>query len=186
MKRSHISSSHISNGHISNSIAAALATALAAGSAPAQQSDRWITERAALNSSGHVEAVAVVAAVNGDALRVYQDARGTLHLSLRLRNGLERLSTSLCPTVQVDDDAPITQIPGQLCATDPRGARLTLGEIEDGTIKSPLLLRLMNGTTITARFKLNAWGYRSSVFTLTGSKQALFNVIGPDVITDGI
>jgi hypothetical protein len=164
--------------------AAMVATALPTFS---QQSGRWTTERAALNSAGDAKPVAVVHSTTGDSLRVFKDAKGVVHLSLRLRRGLERLAQDACPTFQVDRDPP-SAISAQdvRCTTDTGGARVAIGQVDGGSIDSSMLQRLMNGTAIVARFRLKTLGYRKASFTLSGSKQALFNMIGPGVTIEGV
>lgn len=146
--------------------------------------ERWGTEQAAGDGADPARPVAVVGSASRDTLRVYRDKAGDAQLGLRLRAGMERLWQDACPTVQVDSDpprAPLLAAGG--CTVQARGARIALGSLRGGGPGAVLLRRLMHGTEVTLRFRLQGLGYREARFTLLGSRQALAAAIGAGAIT---
>ena len=140
---------------------------------------RWNVERAAEDGSGAQRPIAVVASAEGDALRVHRAASGAVALSLRLRDGFERLDAAGCPTLRIDD-TPATGRASRSCEVADRVVTVELGRIDDGGVRSAVLAGLIQGTRLTWRVRLRELGYREIAFTLKGSKQAVMQVIGPD------
>jgi hypothetical protein len=148
--------------------------------------ERWTVEHGQIDSGGSGGAVAVIDAPSGDTLKVYRDAQARLHLSIRLRDGFEKLDVTVCPTLQIDTDQPwIHDGDKSACVTDSRGARMVLGAVESSSLKSPLVHKLMTGTTVMFRLRLTGLGYREVLFSLRGSMQALVEVMGPGVEVTG-
>ena len=141
--------------------------------------ERWTVERDRVDGGDESRPVATVSATTGDTLRVFADQSGRVSLSVRLRNGFERIDKSQCPTLLVDDHPPMApQRANGGCVTTARVVTVPLGQFVDGTIRSELLARLISGTVLVWRVRLQKLGYRELRFTLRGSKQALVEVLG--------
>ena len=82
------------------------------------------------------------------------------------------------------DDQPVrhTVFEEAPCEMEPHRARFGIGRIEDGAVDSVTLLGLMNGTTIAFRYHLEGLGYHRARFSLRRSKQALYQVLGEEVV----
>jgi hypothetical protein len=141
--------------------------------------ERWTVEQDRVDTGGESRPVAIVSAATGDTLRVFADQRNGVALSVRLRDGFERIDESQCPTLLVDDHPPMApQRANDGCTTTARVVTVPLGRIVDGNVRSPLLARLIAGTELVWRVRLQSLGYRELRFTLRGSKQALVAVLG--------
>lgn len=137
-------------------------------------------------AAGDIEAESVQAtATNSGGYRftVFRDAGGVVRASFRLRPGLDRLDTHVCPTFFVDDSPPrVARFDGETCRAQARAVSFPLGRVEESEIRSDALLNLMNGSRLFVRFRLEGVGYGETEFSLRGSKQTLNRAIGNGVI----
>lgn len=127
--------------------------------------------------------LAIVEDGSGNSLRVYRDKNGTLWAIFALKEGFDTLADHGCPTYQVDS-YPSTNIPGNdaRCLLESKRAHFTLGDIDSDQVRSAALTRLMEGSSIALRYRLQPVGYGQTTFTLRGSRQALESILGDDVV----
>lgn len=152
---------------------------LPCASAPADDATRWGVERSAEDGVGEQHPIAIVLSPDGDELRVHRSKDDRIGLSLRLRKGFERFDSGACPTVQIDaDNAVAAASESGACEVADRVATMPLGRIAEDVIRSSVLARLMEGTRLVWRVRLDGLGYREITFTLRGSMQALVDVMG--------
>lgn len=158
-------------------LAAALVALALAGPAPPLEA-AWDARDAARGDASVREAF--VANDAGQELRVYRDAEGRIHGLLALGPGLLRLGG--CPTLQVDD-APAVALGRRAapCGAEAARADFTLGRVEDGRLRSGLVLQLMQGREAVLRYPLRGAGYGEARFPLTRSLQALQQALGAGV-----
>jgi hypothetical protein len=116
---------------------------------------------------------------NGAQVDLWLDEDARLRLVFSLPRGLVALAPDLCPTFQVDD-RPSEDLSGPEHACSARGgeATLTLAQAREQQVRSATLLELMNGSSLTVRYRLEHAGYGAAEFTLKRSKQALYDVLG--------
>ena len=127
--------------------------------------------------------LAVVDSPGGERLAIFRDTEQGVYGKFKLREGLETLVPTLCPTFRVDKRRPLVLSGGedQPCKSAPNEVQFFLGTVKDGRIASPVLLQLMNGNTASFRYQLEHVGYAEAAFGLQRSKQALAEIIGADV-----
>ncbi|MDZ7751211.1 MAG: hypothetical protein U5S82_06025 [Gammaproteobacteria bacterium] len=128
---------------------------------------------------------AVVGNPAGDRFEVRRQDDGTVTGLLVLREGFESFPPDHCPTLVVDMSAPIgLAARNGPCRIDGHRAGFVFGTIEDGRIGSTHLVRLMDGQQVMFRFHVDGRGYRETRFPLRGSKNALTNLLGTDVVVE--
>ena len=124
--------------------------------------------------------VAQAASGDGARLQVFRDTTDEVRLRFLLRPGFDQLTG--CPTFQVSGKPPVHQSSdGSPCANGGTWADFSLGRIRNGQLNSLTLHRIMNGEEITFRYTLKDHRYGEARFSLTGSKQAVLDVIGQRV-----
>ncbi len=117
---------------------------------------------------------------SGDALRIYRDKEGRVHLRFLLRAGFDSLAG--CPTFQVaSEPAEYQSYDGTACTTGDHWVEFILGRIEGGTLHSAALHRLLNGNNVAFRYALKDHGYGETAFDLTGSKRAVTRILGRSI-----
>ena len=153
------------------------------GAQPPVASGDWRVLAQEDQAGGLTHRLAIVDSPAGERLAVYRDLEQNVHGKLRLREGLETLAPSLCPTFRVDSRRPMVLSGGEglPCEIASNNVEFFLGKIRDGRIVSPVLLQLMNGNTAWFRYRLEHVGYVEAAFGLQRSKQALAEIIGADV-----
>ena len=116
----------------------------------------------------------------GNSLRVYRDDDSRIVALLTIHGGFTEFAPDSCPTIQIDEQAPLVVTKGEApCELQPRTARFLLGKVEERDIRSRVLLGLINGTRIRVRYRLaGALGYREFELSLRGSRQSLYAAIG--------
>jgi hypothetical protein len=73
-------------------------------------------------------------------------------------------------------------IDGTPCRAGDGWAEFIFGQVENGHVVSPVLLALMDGNTLSFRFRLMSGDYRETNISLRGSKRSMTTVIGEEVI----
>ena len=129
---------------------------------------------------------AIVDSRGGERLAIYKDHQQSVHGIFKLRQGLESLVSNQCPTFRVDKRSPLllSGVEEQSCEGSAGEVKFYLGSVQEGRIASPVLLQLMNGNTAWLRYRLEHVGYAEAAFDLQRSKQALADIIGPDVAVE--
>jgi len=140
-----------------------------------------VTSRNDLTRSGEVR----VASTRNDAgytLEIYRDSDNAVRSRFTLPDGLLAFAGGTCPTYQIDRGTPINRsVNAAPCLTNGSWSELVLGYVTDNHIASSSLLAVMNGINIVFRFKLENGDYRSTQFSLQGSKRALIEVFGENI-----
>jgi hypothetical protein len=143
---------------------------------------QWVVGSETVKEGEEPIKVAMVRNASGHALLLYQDEASMVRGLFIIRPGFDAIAESSCPTYQIDDHKPLSLILGtDSCVLEPTRAHFIVGPVADGRVRSDQLLGIMNGTTLLFRYPLASRGYRETVFTLQGSKQAVYEVIGADV-----
>jgi len=115
-------------------------------------------------------------------LEIYRDSVNAVRGRFTLASGLIAFADRFCPTFQLDKGAAMNlSINNAPCLSDSLWAEYILGYITDSRIESSPLLGMMHGISITFRFRLKNGDYRSTHFSLQGSRGALTEAIGSDI-----
>jgi hypothetical protein len=142
---------------------------------------QWQTKSEPLFTGGDEVTIAYVTNDEGYTLEIYLDAdmvRGRFLLD----EGLTILYEDSCPTYQIDNNmANNTSLDGTRCVQNRRWADYNFGEIENNSVTSSVLRALMDGNSITFRFRLKDGDYRWTNFTLLGSTRTISEVIGNQI-----
>jgi len=117
------------------------------------------------------------------SLEIYRDGNNAIRARFSMHNNLNRLNEKSCPTHQVDKRNPEnTSINEASCIAHRKWAEFVLGYIAGNEVTSTFLHNIMNGSKITFRFKLENSGYTETAFSLIGSKRALIDALGFNLI----
>ena len=144
-------------------------------------SAQWQTRFEPLFTGGDEVTIAYVVNDEGYSLEIYQDG-AMIRGRFLLIEGLTMLYEDSCPTYQIDDGAAInTSVDGTPCVQDRLWADFNLGEIENNAVISSVLRSLLDGNSLTFRFRLNDGDYRWTSFTLLGSTRSITEVIGDQI-----
>ncbi len=143
----------------------------------------WRVLAEADQSGALTRRLATVDSDKGERLAIFKDAEQRVYGTFRLREGLQVLVADQCPTFRVDKRRPLalSGADQQNCLSTAGEVTFHLGTVKEGRIASPVLLQLMNGNTASFRYRLEHVGYAEAAFDWQRSKQALAEVIGPDV-----
>lgn len=115
-------------------------------------------------------------------LEIFKDSENLIKSRFILKKGLLGLSASLCPTYQIDSGtARNNSTDNSPCIFDSGSAEYIIGKVVNNQVKSSVLVALMEGLTLSFRFKLKNGDYRETSFSLAGSKRSLTAVIGEQV-----
>ena len=129
---------------------------------------------------------AVITGKTGHRLHIFRDGRDQVFGEFELREGLLSLSSDGCPTYKVDGGKPIaTSSEKARCETDGRRSRFRFGQIAGQQVRSAKLLEIMNGSRMELIYRLKGLGYDSAKFSLSGSKQAINEVLGNKITVVG-
>lgn len=162
--------------------ALALMGVLAAGTADAASAD-WTAVTVTDAASGRSRVEAGIGDEAGNRLSVYRGDDAAITLRFSLRPGLRQLAPGSCATFIVDDLPMNADAPAPACATTATASDITIARIEAQSVRSPELDALVNGGSLLVRYALaGAAGYESARFSLRGSKQAVRDAIGRDVL----
>ena len=118
----------------------------------------------------------------GAVVHITLETEGRVIATFRLPQGLVSLDSRSCPTWQIDDNvAEAARDSERACEVDAGSARFPVGRVQDSRVRSPTLLRLMDGRELVVRYRLRHAGYGIARFSLRRSKQALSDVLGESV-----
>jgi len=118
----------------------------------------------------------------GYRLEIYRSPVDAVRGRFTLAGELVAFAEGSCATYQIDRGTPGNRsIDGAPCLSRDRWSEYILGRIENNHIASSSLLAIMNGINVVFRFKLESGDYRTTSFSLRGSKRALNSVLGEDV-----
>ena len=144
-------------------------------------SAQWQTRSEPLFTGGDDVTIAYVTNDDGYSLEIYQDG-AMVRGRFKLIEGLTVFYEDLCPTYQIDDGmATNTSFDGTPCVYDRLWADYNFGEIENNSIISPILRSLLDGNSMTFRFRLKDGDYRWTSFTLLGSTRSITEIVGNQV-----
>lgn len=119
----------------------------------------------------------------GHRLEIYKDNVAAIRSRFSLGPGLDRLAARSCPTYQIDarrpDNRSVNEAP---CLNRTIWGEYILGYVgADKRVVSAHLHDLVNGGTITFRYRLENGGYDQTRFSLAGSKRAIEEALGQDL-----
>ena len=144
-------------------------------------SAQWQTRSEPLFTGGDEVTFAYVTNDEGYSLELYQDG-AMIRGRFKLLEGLTVFHEDSCPTYQIDNGTAInTSIDGTPCVLDRIWADFYFGEIQANVIISQVLRSLMDGNSITFRFRLKDGDYRWTNFTLLGSTRSITEVTGNQI-----
>lgn len=142
----------------------------------------WLAAKRNDVSRGGETEVAVTRNNDGFSLEIYRDASNTVYGRFTLPGHLLIIADGTCPTYQIDRGAPVNRsVNGDPCLVGGNWAEYTLGHVDNFRVDSSSLLAIMNGIAIAFRFKLENGDYRSTEFSLQGSKRAIISALGEDI-----
>lgn len=150
---------------------------------PLQVNAQWstITHK---GDDGNNPGTTVAYTVNsgGYSMEIYIDTVNAIRGRFSLPDGLLAFPEKFCPSYQIDRGTPINRsINDAPCISTSQWVEYIIGHIDGSKIISTSLLALMNGISITFRFKLSNNDYRETVFSLQGSKRAVTSAFGENV-----
>lgn len=121
---------------------------------------------------------------DGYSLEIYRDGKGAIRSRFSMNKSTNRLAEKNCPTFQVDrrgmSNRSINDAP---CISHRQWVEFVLGYIDDNQeVDSTPLHNMMNGLAITYRFILENDAYAETRFSLEGSKRALTEVLGNQLV----
>ncbi len=149
---------------------------------PLPISAAWVISIEHGGAEAQARKVAVVQAGSGERLEVFRDDKQMVHAALILSEGFDVFAENICPTLAIDRRRPVNKFSvDKPCEVSGHRVQFAIGPVEGGTITSSLLLQLMNGSTAVLRYRLRNAGYGEAAFSLQRSKQALVEVLGPEV-----
>jgi len=156
-----------------------LAVLLAAS--PAARCEWTVATRSDVSRVGETQ-VAYTENGEGYSMEIYRDAADAVRSRFALPGGMLAFASGTCPTYQIDRGMPANHsINDAPCLTADQWAEFVLGYVNGKHIASSPLLAIMNGITIVYRFRLENGDYRSTQFSLQGSKRAMTEVFGEEV-----
>jgi hypothetical protein len=118
----------------------------------------------------------------GYGLEIYRDGTDAIRSRFILPGKLLSFADGICPTYQIDRGSPVNRsINDALCLERGNWAEFILGHVDGDHIASLPLMSIMNGISIVFRFKLENGDYRTTEFSLQGSKRAMASVFGENI-----
>ena len=118
----------------------------------------------------------------GYTVEVYMDASSAVRSRFILKEGMIKLADKSCPTYQIDNRITNNNsIDGAPCLSNNQWAEYIIGRIQNNEVISPMLRAIMNGNTLTFRFRLENGDYRETRFSLRGSNQSMTDILGESV-----
>lgn len=136
------------------------------------------------NTDGELQTlVATTTNADGYTLEIYKDSVNAIRSRFTLSTGLLSFYERSCPTFQIDKGAAQNlSVNNASCLGGDTWAEYILGYVTNNKVESSTLLGLMNGIQIYYRFRLANGDYRQIDFSLQGSKRALTQAIGEQVL----
>ena len=142
-----------------------------------------ITHKSDSEENGADTTVAYTINQDGYTLEIYIDKVNAVRSRFSLPDGLLYFADKFCPTFQIDRGMPLNRsINDAPCISSRQWVEYVIGHADGSRIASASLLALMNGITITYRFKLANNDYRSTTFSLAGSKRAMNTAFGETIV----
>lgn len=118
----------------------------------------------------------------GYSLEIYRDGTDAIRSRFTLPGELLSFADGICPTYQVDRGSPVNRsVNDALCLEGGNWAEFILGHVDGDHIASSSLMAIMNGISIVFRFKLANGDYRSTEFSLQGSKRVMTRILGENI-----
>jgi hypothetical protein len=153
---------------------------------PLSASAQWKVNQRTISPSGTKGLVAHTENDAGYALEFYKDVDAAIRIRLNLPTSLSSLYAGSCPTYIIDQGKPDNRsYDASPCSGTAHRPEFITGHIENQTVKSDLLLQIMNGNSISFRFRLEQGDYRETSFSLAGSKRSMTTAIGKDIRVQG-
>ena len=145
---------------------------------PARLPAQWHTEQITVGEEGAQVNTATVANESGYRFRVYRSGDSLVRGQFTIPEGFERLSPDTCPTWQVDKRFLISTAAGAECRMGNWHADFVIGAIDGNRILSTELDRVMKGTRLMFRYRVEGAGYRETSFSLRGSRRRIQAILG--------
>ena len=150
---------------------------------PLQATAQWSTISHKIDDAGSPGTM-VAYTVNSDgySMEIYIDTVNAVRGRFSLPDGLLAFPEKFCPSYQIDRGTPINRsINDAPCISSSQWVEYIIGHADGNKVTSTSLLALMNGISITFRFKLSNNDYRQTIFSLQGSKRAVTSAFGENV-----
>ncbi len=120
---------------------------------------------------------------DGYKLEIFMDKEQMIHSRFIIKTGMLKLSSETCPTYQIDNGMAINNsINGNSCISNSQWVDYIIGNLQNRTVNSSIPSSLMDGNTLSFRFRLESGDYRETKFSLSGSKRSIVSVIGEQVL----
>jgi len=120
---------------------------------------------------------------DGYALEIYIDSVNAVRSRFSLPDGLIIFADKFCPTYQIDRGIPVNRsINSAPCISSKQWVEFVIGHADGNRITSTTLRALMNGKSVTYRFKLSNNDYRETNFSLQGSRRAMTSAFGENIV----
>ena len=162
-------------------IAWALVAFALLASSPLRAPAQWQTARFAVGEDGTTVEAASVENDSGHGFRVYRSAESLVRGRLTIPEGFERLSPDTCPTWQVDNRFLLSTGAEAACRMGPWHADFVIAGIDGSRVRSVELDRVMRGSRLVFRYRIEGAGYRETSFGLRGSRRRVQAVLGERV-----
>ena len=153
-----------------------LAAALAASLASQPIAAQWrVTQDTPPGAVNRID-VAIIDNESGHRLELYNDDTQNVRGIFTIRDGFDTIDPAVCPTYRVDEREPKrVGIGNEACRIEPKQTEFTLGKSDLTDNRD--LRRIMNGSNIVFRYRMQRGNYRETTFTLRGSKYAVTTAI---------
>lgn len=149
---------------------------------PGEARPEWTVAELEDIKPGEEAQVAFTENEEGYSLEIYRDSINAVRGRFTLAGELLGFAERDCATYQIDRGVPRNRsVNNAPCLSTDKWSEYILGYIENNHIASSPLLAIMNGINIVFRFKLENGDYRTTSFSLQGSKRALTEVLGENV-----
>ena len=159
----------------------ALAAILLFGLAPATATAQWYTARLSVGDDGAMQDAATVDNESGHRFHIYRSGEAHVRGLFTLPEGFERLSAETCPTWLVDKRFLTATGNESGCRIGPWHVDFAIAEIEKRRIVSTELDRVMRGTRLVFRYRIEGAGYRETSFGLQASRRRVQAILGERV-----
>ncbi len=148
---------------------------------PVPVAARWYGEIAPVGEAGAQSRTANVENESGYHFRVYVDGESLVRGRFTIPEGFERLSSRTCPTWLVDERFLASTAVLTPCETGDWHADFVIAEIDGNRVRSAELDRVMRGSRLVFRYRVEGAGYRETTFSLRGSRRYVQRTLGDRV-----
>ena len=145
---------------------------------PARVAAQWYTESVPVGEDGAQVNTATVANESGHRFRVYRSGQSLIRGQFTIPEGFERLSSQTCPTWRVDKRFLVSTAAATPCQVGNWHADFVIAEIDGNQVRSAELDRVMRGTRLVFRYRIEGAGYRETTFSLRGSRRRIQAILG--------